>query len=121
MPVVWLGVGFQFIAARLLRGDVPLCADVARRLGMSARNLHRHLHREGHTYRQLVDEVRLSMAETYLADRRIKAVEVGFLLGFSDASSFYRAFRRWTGKTPIEYRASGTTPTAPRPSVGSRG
>jgi AraC-like DNA-binding protein len=93
--------------SRLLRGEVPLAADVARRLGMSARNLHRRLRDEGRTYQQIVDEVRMAMAEAYLADRRIKAVEVGFLLGFSDASAFYRAFRRWTGKTPAEYRESG--------------
>lgn len=99
---------------RLLRGEVPLAADVARRLGMSARNLHRRLHGEGRTYQQLVDEVRLAMAGAYLADRRIKAVEVGFLLGFSDPSAFYRAFRRWTGKTPIEYREAGLSSPAPR-------
>jgi AraC-like DNA-binding protein len=96
---------------RLLRGEVPLAAQVARRLGMSARNLHRRLHDEGCTYQQVVDEVRLAMADAYLADRRIKAVEVGFLLGFSDPSAFYRAFRRWTGKTPVEYRESGMTST----------
>ncbi|MFO0762019.1 MAG: AraC family transcriptional regulator [Byssovorax sp.] len=99
---------------RLLRGEVPLAADVARRLGMSARNLHRRLRDEGRTYQQVVDEVRLAMAGGYLADPRIKAVEVGFLLGFSDPSAFYRAFRRWTGKTPIEYRASSLPAAAPR-------
>ncbi len=50
--------------------------------------------------------MRLALAGAYLADPRIKAVEVGFLLGFSDASAFYRAFRRWTGMTPIEWRES---------------
>jgi AraC-like DNA-binding protein len=98
--------------SRLLRGEVPLAAQVARRLGMSARNLHRRLRDEGRTYQQLVDEVRMAMADAYLADRRINAVDVGFLLGFSDASAFYRAFRRWTGKTPAEYRLTAGAPGA---------
>lgn len=104
---------------RLLRGEVPLAAQVARRLGMSVRNLHRRLRAEGRTYQQVVDEVRLAMAGAYLADYRIKAVEVGFLLGFSDPSAFYRAFRRWTGRTPLEYRASGMAGAVPRPGGGS--
>src|SRR6202020_1204260 len=49
--------------SRLLRGEVPLAAQVARRLGMSARNLHRRLRDEGRTYQQVVDEVRLAMAD----------------------------------------------------------
>ncbi len=92
--------------SRLLRGAAPIASDVAGRLGMSVRNLHHRLRREGRTYQQIVDEVRLAMASAYLADRRVKAVEVGFLIGFSDASAFYHAFRRWTGMTPIEYRES---------------
>jgi AraC-like DNA-binding protein len=91
---------------RLMRGSVPRAADVARRLGMSTRTLHHRLRGHQRTYQQLIDDVRLAMASAYLADARVKCVEVAFMLGFSDASAFYRAFRRWTGKTPIEYRAA---------------
>ena len=89
---------------RQLRGDLPKVDKVARRLSMSARTLHHRLRTEGRTWQEVVDDVRLEMATTYLGDPGIKGIEVGFLLGFSDASAFYRAFRRWTGLTPIEFR-----------------
>ncbi|HEX9100614.1 MAG TPA: helix-turn-helix transcriptional regulator, partial [Polyangia bacterium] len=63
---------------------------------------------------QLLDEARLELARTYLADPHIKAVDVAFLLGFSDSSAFYRAFRRWTGMTPVEFRQQPSEKLAAR-------
>jgi AraC-like DNA-binding protein len=59
----------------------------------------------GHpTFAALVDEVRAELARMYLADPRLAIFEVAYLLGFSEASAFHRAFRRWTGTSPSEHR-----------------
>lgn len=67
---------------------------------MSVRTLNRTLAAEGTTYRALLDQLRHELATRHLADDRISIAEVAFLLGFS----FYRAFKRWTGRTPVEFR-----------------
>ncbi|HVK77274.1 MAG TPA: helix-turn-helix transcriptional regulator [Kofleriaceae bacterium] len=77
---------------------------VARRLGMSERTLQRRLKDEGTTFAVLVDEVRTDLARMYLADDRLAVYEVAFLLGFSEPSAFNRAFKRWLGTSPREYR-----------------
>jgi len=89
---------------RLLRGELPRVAEVARRLGCSQRTLHHRLRAEGCAFGQLVDEARLHVAMAFLDDPGVKMADIALLLGFSDASAFHRAFRRWTGTTPIEYR-----------------
>jgi AraC-like DNA-binding protein len=78
--------------------------DVARRLHMSVRTLQRKLDAAGTKYRVLADAVRRDLAEGYLVDPRISVAEVAFLLGFSDQTSFHRAFRRWTGQAPGRWR-----------------
>jgi AraC-like DNA-binding protein len=55
-------------------------------------------------FADIVDEVRRQAALAYLAKRELSIAEVGYLLGFSDPSAFNRAFRRWTGLAPKEYR-----------------
>lgn len=84
-------------------GD-PSIENVARRLGMSTRTLQRRLRDEALTYNELVDEMRRDMATDLLRDASMAISEVAFLLGFSDPSAFHRAFRRWTGTTPGEFR-----------------
>jgi AraC-like DNA-binding protein len=76
----------------------------AKRLGMSARTLHRRLSQAGTSYRALVDEVRRELSLRYLGDPTLAVREVGHLLGFTTGPSFHRAFRRWTGETPSDYR-----------------
>jgi AraC-like DNA-binding protein len=58
--------------------------------------------------------VRRALAQRLLADRTIAISEVAYLLGFFDASTFHRAFKRWTGATPAEYRNSVTSPISTR-------
>jgi AraC-like DNA-binding protein len=87
-----------------IKSGVPAAAAVARRLGMSERTLHRRLAGEGHAFQDLVDGVRKEIALEHIRDRDAPIAEVAFLLGFSEASSFHRAFRRWTGTTPALYR-----------------
>ena len=79
-------------------------AAIARALNMSVRTLQRKLVETGTTFRQVSDTVRGQLAEQYLADSHVSIAEVAFLLGFSDQSSFNRAFRRWTGESPGRWR-----------------
>lgn len=82
-----------------------LSADsVAAALGMSRQTLYRRLKDEGVTFATVVDDLRLRMATDYLKARKVSVNETAYLVGFSEASSFVRAFRRWTGQTPAEFR-----------------
>ena len=77
--------------------------DVAQRLGLSRRTLHRRLKAEGTTFEQVLDELRGKLASDHLAAGH-SVKRVAHLLGFSDAAAFSRAFKRWTGVSPTERR-----------------
>ena len=77
---------------------------VAAELHMSPRSLQRKLSAENTTFRKLVEAVRQELAESYLADGNTPLMEISYLLGFSAQSAFSRAFKRWTGSTPQEFR-----------------
>ncbi|KFE68937.1 Transcriptional regulator, AraC family protein [Hyalangium minutum] len=89
---------------KALRGTVPDAATLARQMGMSARTLSRRLHERGLTYQEVLDQARRELALRHVLNKDLKLLEVAFLLGFSEVSNFYRAFRRWTGTTPAAYR-----------------
>ncbi|MDH5727440.1 MAG: AraC family transcriptional regulator [Gammaproteobacteria bacterium] len=89
---------------RELHGGEALRKNVAEKLNMSPRTLQRRLDKQGVMYADLVDEVRAELAKTKLQASDLSLPEIGSLLGFSEQSSFNRAFKRWTGKTPREYR-----------------
>jgi len=78
--------------------------NIASRLNMSPRTLQRRLDEHCLAFADLLDAVRADLAKNKLAGSDLSLAEVGFLLGFSDQSAFTRAFKRWTGKTPKEYR-----------------
>ncbi|WP_085308125.1 AraC family transcriptional regulator [Planktotalea arctica] len=90
--------------ARALSEGLPKMEDVARNLGMSVRSLHRRLADDGMTFRTLTENTRQELAEGLLRDERYSIAEVAFLTGFSEQSSFNRAFKRWAGDTPATYR-----------------
>jgi AraC-like DNA-binding protein len=71
---------------------------------MSVRTLNRLLAAEDTTHRELLDAVRRDEAARHLRGDHLSIAEVAFLLGFSELSSFYRAFKRWTGRTPAQFR-----------------
>ena len=71
---------------------------------MSGRTLQRRLKEEGTSFGELLDWLRRGMAQAYLADDQISISEVSYLLGFSEQSAFQRAFKRWTGSTPVQFR-----------------
>ncbi|MBU8897422.1 AraC family transcriptional regulator [Corallococcus sp. M34] len=86
------------------RGGLPSLGSVATRLALSERTLRRRLQDEGTQFQQLVEEVREALARRYLGEARLSVGEVAFLLGFSEPSAFHRAFKRWTGETPVSFR-----------------
>lgn len=84
----------------------PREENVAKQLFFSSRTLQRKLAEEGTNFRTLVLEVRRELAEKYLADRSMPLAEISYMLGFSDTSSFSRAFKTWTGDPPAAFRTN---------------
>ena len=91
------------ISAQLGHGE-PDRAAIARTLHLSERTLQRRLAEEGSSYQQLLNDTRRQMAERHLRDGQLAATDIALLLGYSEPSVFFRAFRQWTGLTPGEYR-----------------
>jgi AraC-like DNA-binding protein len=83
----------------------PTEEQVARGLALSQRTLQRRLAAVGTTYGDVLDRMRHELALHHLRDAQLQISEIAYLLGFAEAASFNRAFRRWTGRTPSEYRA----------------
>jgi AraC-like DNA-binding protein len=88
----------------LLPGGQSGIEAVASRLSMSKRTLQRRLEEQGDNYRALVTATREELARHYLTQTQLSAGEIGFLLGFEDPNSFFRAFHDWTGTTPEAIR-----------------
>ena len=101
------------LLAERLPSGVPGEEAVAAALHLSSRSLQRKLADEGSSYTQLLTETRQELARSYLADPRSSISEIAYLLGFSDTSRFTRAFMRWVGVSPSDYRVSGARGTAP--------
>jgi len=82
----------------------PTQKDIASSLNLSVRNLQRRLRAEGISFKRLLDETRKDLASQYIQDSHRRIGEITYLLGFSEPSNFTRAFRRWTGVSPNEFR-----------------
>lgn len=82
----------------------PETEALAQQLCMSASTLRRRLALEGQTWQGLKDSVRKELAITWLAEPSISFAEIAARLGFADVSSFYKAFRKWSGSNPGHYR-----------------
>jgi AraC-like DNA-binding protein len=78
--------------------------SIADQIHVSARTLQRRLEGQGTSFAELLDQTRQIAAIEYLREPRISITETAYLLGFSDASTFYRAFKRWTKQTPAQFR-----------------
>lgn len=108
---------------QLLHGDLPSIGRVAGVLCMSERTLQRRLSKAGVAFSVLLDDVRLEMARRYLAAGRASLTEIAYLLGFADPNSFFRSFKRWTGRTPADWRLAvrAAEAVAPQPENGRAG
>jgi len=94
------------VRRRLRRGaDWPAAAVVAAEWGVSGVTLRRKLAAEGASWQRVVDEVRHDLALRLLGDRRRSIEQVAASLGYGDARSLHRAFRKWTGAAPGAYRS----------------
>ena len=93
----------ETIAAALRAGDAGLAA-CAKRLNCSPRTLQRRLETAGSSFQQALDDTRRQLAESWLGDPRLKLIEVAQLLGYTDQAAFTRAFQRWTGLAPGQWR-----------------
>ncbi len=78
---------------------------IAESIFVSQRTLQRQLAREGTSFTAVLDQTRRELAERFIRDQSLTLIEITFLLGFSEISSFSRAFKRWTGLAPTEFKS----------------
>ena len=102
-PLTWERRVRRAIEAQLPDGE-PGAERIAQTLNLSLRSLQRHLADEGCRYDTLLNECRENLALLHLRDPQCSLSEISYLLGFADTSSFSRAFKRWTGLTPGQFR-----------------
>jgi AraC-like DNA-binding protein len=95
--------------AEIVREGEPSLARIAKKMGVSSRTLQRQLKARQINCQKLVDDTRRHFARSYLKDPKNTLTQVAFLLGYSEASAFNRAFKRWTGLTPLAYRSQAMT------------
>ena len=95
----------ELIAEQLSRGTATV-EQIAPQLALSTRTLNRRLAEADTSFRTLCETVRRSHAEKLLADRTLSLAEISFILGYHEQSTFQRAFKRWTGMTPGEFRTA---------------
>lgn len=100
----FLRVRVENAIAPRLRHGTPTIDAVARDLGTSARTLTRRLAASGASFSVILDELRYHLAVQYLRDGTGTISEIAWLLGYREPSASVRAFKRWTGKTPTEFR-----------------
>ena len=93
--------------APLMRGMAPEMARIALRLGTTEWGLRRALEREGTCYRDLLDSVRRELASDYVRETPLSFTDIADLLGFANPSAFQKAFRRWYGCSPGDFRGHG--------------
>ncbi|GAA5315300.1 MAG: AraC family transcriptional regulator [Candidatus Pelagadaptatus aseana] len=93
----------QLISASLL-GQEPDKNTIAGQLHISPRTLQRKLANEQTTYQQVLDNTRHQLALDYLSQPELNITDIAYLLGFTEPSAFYRAFKKWQGVTPGNYR-----------------
>jgi AraC-like DNA-binding protein len=94
------------ILKRSLAGQRPRLEDVAVELRMSARTLQRKLLEDGTTFHTVMEEARHEMAQHYLRQPSLELNETAYLLGYEDPNSFIRAFHKWEGTSPGEWRSA---------------
>ncbi|WP_394837874.1 AraC family transcriptional regulator ligand-binding domain-containing protein [Pendulispora rubella] len=92
------------VVSEELRSGAPAMDRIARRLATTPSTLRRRLSDEGVRYKDLLEAARRESACTYLSDQQLTVTEIAFRLGYRDATTFFKVFKRWTGQTPAEYR-----------------
>ncbi len=93
----------KIIIDNLPSGNITV-EQVAGEFGVNTRTLQRMLQKKGTTFLSLLNETRMEIGKKYIQDKYMDLTEIAFLLGFAELSTFSRSFKRWTGKSPIQYR-----------------
>lgn len=88
----------------IMQDATPTMAQVAKHIGMAERSLYRELAARGTGFKALVSALRFELAKDYLRDNDLKLPDISLLLGFADQSVFTRAFRQWSGVSPLQWR-----------------
>jgi len=91
---------------QLLPSELPECEVIADELHMTPTTLRRRLHEEGESYQSIKDQLRRDLAISYLSHSQRSVLDIAMELGFAERSAFHRAFRKWTGASPGEFRRS---------------
>jgi AraC-like DNA-binding protein len=89
---------------QLLPGEVPDFDTLAAELIMTPATLRRRLHEEGASYQEIKDQLRRDLAISYLSHSDRSVMDIALEVGFSERSAFHRAFQKWTGVSPGEFR-----------------
>jgi AraC-like DNA-binding protein len=100
---------YRAIGTLLMMG-MPSGDAVAQQLALHRRTLNRRLKAQGRTFQSVLDAVRFDFARRLLRDTRLPVTAVAATLGYSEASSFARAFRRWSGSGPLDWRRAEQGP-----------
>jgi len=104
MPSIEFSESLRQIVRSYLPSGHPRIKEIADVSGVGVRTLQRHLQNEGMTFNKIVDQACFQAAEVLLCDPYVKLVDVAYELGYSDQANFNRAFRRFAGASPGEYR-----------------
>jgi AraC-like DNA-binding protein len=94
----------RLVLKRYRAGGWPTIKQMANLAGVSVRTLQRRLAADGQTYARVVEQTRAQLAVELLRDTDCTPGEIAAELGYSEPNNFARAFKRWTGKTPEQYR-----------------
>ncbi len=104
-PVRSLVDSLRQLAGTLLNEGPPRIETMAEVTGLSVRTLQRHLAKSGLSHTRLVDQARYQVATRLLEDGDIRITDIAMALNYTDSANFTRAFKRWAGITPREYRS----------------
>ncbi|MCM5705211.1 helix-turn-helix transcriptional regulator [Larsenimonas salina] len=105
----------RWLLRRSLTAGRPELRSIARELAISERSLQRKLNENGQSFQSLLADVRHDLACEYLIQPEYEISEIAYMLGYNDAGSFYRAFQKWEGKPPAEWRSDQTFSASGQP------
>jgi len=101
-----IAIDLQGLIKDALPGGIPSISELSEHMGFSTRTLTRRLRENGVTFRGLIEKTQREISIKLLASPSMSIGDIAFQTGFSEQSAFNRAFKRWTGQTPLDYRKS---------------
>ena len=99
-----LSYSIRGLLHKMLPHGAPSQEQIAKHLGIGLRTLQRRLYEQGTNYKNILEQTRKKLTMDYIQQRHLTLSEISYLVGFSITANFHRAFKRWTNKSPGEYR-----------------